>query len=370
MKVIAALLFVLSGIVSPLKLEAEPKRIKIGAILGTTGSLASMGVAARNGVALALEEVNQKYPFKLEVLFEDDHSNATDAVTIANKFIELDGIKVIIGPLRSNAVLAVAPIAELHQVLLFTPGAASSEITQAGDFVFRNRESGGLHALETARYLIQQKLNKVALFTADSANSITYGREFKVHFPALGGRIVYDCDYEPGRQDFYTEIVKARASHPDALYLSAATGSDAGILVKQIRQSGFKGPIFGTPGFTLSEFCTGAGEAANGIIFTAPAFDPSDPRIWEYTQAYQKKYGTRSDVFSANAYDALMLLAQAIQSCDGDRPPCMRDYLYGVHDYPGVSGLTSFDRNGDVTKPIDFFVVEHGQNVKYRKVTQ
>jgi branched-chain amino acid transport system substrate-binding protein len=366
MKAAGTLFIVFCILATPLCAEAAPKHYKIGAILSTSGALASLGVVVRNGAFLALEEVNQKYPFQVELVVEDDRSNATDAVSIARKFIDLGGIRAIIGPIRSNTVLAVAPITERYQVLLLSPIASSSEISQAGDFVFRNRESGGLHALEMARFLARRKLTRVALFSADSANSLTYTQEFKRHFPALGGSVVYAVDYDPGGQDFYTEIAKAKGSNPDALYISSAGGIDAGILIKQLRQSGLNAPIFGTPAFSLQDVVKAAGESANGVVFTAPAFDPEDPKIRGFTEAYQKKFGIRSDVFAANAYDAMMLLAQAIKSCGGDDSACLRDYLYAVRDYPGVSGITSFDKNGDVTKPIDFYIIQNEQTLKYQ----
>lgn len=360
---------IIGGIWYSLTREPEEEgTIKIGAALSLTGKLASFGQDAREGIEMALEEVNQEKDFKIKIIIEDTQSDATESVSAVKKLIEIDKVNIIIGPVRSGNVLATAPITEENKVILFAPIASSVDITHAGDYVFRNRETSGLHGKRMAEFLINKNINKVAMLTAQAANSKSYSEAFEKEFKENGGEIVSIIEYEPNSIDFKTDIIKSLDKNPEAFYLSVTAGTDAGILVKQIRELGFEGLISGSTAFESEEFLNGAGEASEGIFFTSPAFNIENPEITDYREKYKRLYGKESSAFAANAYDALKILANAIESCGGDEDTdCIKNYLYNLKDYPGIGGKTTFDENGDVTKPIQFKTIKNGEFVSYEE---
>ncbi len=353
------------------RVTREPKEegvIKIGALLSLTGKTASYGQDARQAIDMAVEEVNQEKNFKIEIVVEDTQSDTTGSVTSAKKLIEIDGVNIIIGPIRSGSVLAVAPISEKNKIILFIPIASSVDITHAGDYVFRNRETSGFNGEKMAEFLINKDIKKVATLTAQAANSKSYADAFEEEFKKGGGEIVSTIEYEPSSVDFKTDIIKSLDKNPEAFYLSATAGTDAGILVKQIRELGFEGLISGSTTFESTEFLNGAGEASEGALFTSPAFNIEDTNIAGYRDKYKRLYGKESSAFAANAYDAVKILANAIEFCGGDEDTdCIKNYLYNLKDYPGIGGNTTFDENGDVIKPIQFKIVKNGQFVPYEE---
>ena len=350
------------------KEEKTKEPIKIGAALSLTGKAAYYGEQTKNGLELAIEKIKEEnYPFELELIYEDTQSDATPAVSAINKLIDIDKVKLIIGPIRSSDVLAAAPIAEKNRVVLFITVASTDEITQAGDYIFRNRETSAPHGKRMAEFLINKGIRRVAVFSSKSPNSIGYRKFFMDNFKQLGGQIVLFAEYDEKNNDFRTDISKVKNSGAEAFYVVPTFGKDGGLMTKQIRELGYKQLITTTPVPESTEFLDTSGIYSEGVVFTSPAFDIDDPDIQDYRTSYKMAYGKESDFISANAYDAMNIIADAVKTCKGDDSECIKNYLYKVKDYPGVGGLTSFDQNGDVAKLVIIKTVKNGQFVKYEE---
>ena len=350
------------------KEEKTKEAIKIGAALSLTGKAAYYGEQTKNGLELAIEKIKEEnYPFELELIYEDTQSDATPAVSAINKLIDIDKVKLIIGPIRSSDVLAAAPIAEKNRVVLFITVASTDEITQAGDYIFRNRETSAPHGKRMAEFLINKGIRRVAVFSSKSPNSIGYRKFFMDNFKQLGGQIVLFAEYDEKNNDFRTDISKVKNSGAEAFYIVPTLGKDGGLMTKQIRELGYKQLITTTPVPESTEFLDTSGIYSEDVVFTSPAFDIDNPDIQDYRISYKTVYGKESDFISANAYDAMRIIAEAIKTCKSDNSECIKDYLYKVKDYPGVGGLTSFDQNGDVVKPVIIKTVKNGQFVKYEE---
>jgi branched-chain amino acid transport system substrate-binding protein len=220
--------------------------IKIGAPLILTGKLASFGEDTRKGIDLAVQEINSHGGIngkQIEIIYEDTKGEVSTAVTSVNKLINVDEVKIIIGPIGSGELLSIAPNTEKEKIILFTPIAGSDEIANAGDFVFRNRESSGLHAKKMAAYFLGKDIHSCAVITANAANAVSYSKVFEKTYSEIGGDIVYTSKYDPEQKDFKTEIEKIKDSGAESIYISPASGVDGAIIVNQLRTLGFKGYI-------------------------------------------------------------------------------------------------------------------------------
>lgn len=341
--------------------------IEIGIVYPLTGKLSDYGKDAAYAFDIAVEEVNNEKDFQIKAIYEDSKGETVAATNIVKKFIEVDGINIIIGPARSNCVLAVAPIAEANKVILFAPISSSPDVTDAGDFIFRNRETSAVSGRAMAEFLIEKDVKKVATMAAQAANSLAYVPPFIERFEELGGEIVASDSYSEDAKDFRTEITKLMDQDAEAVYVSLGTGVDGGLVTKQLRQMSFTGIIAGSNAVEGTDFLTAAGDASEGVFYTSPTFDINDPKIKPYAEKYRQKAGKDSTAYAANSYDAVHLIADAIESCNGDDSECIRDYLYSVKDYPGMGGLTTFDENGDVIKPVAIKTIKNGEFVIYEE---
>ncbi len=337
--------------------------VNIGAVLSLTGAYASVGEDVRNGVSLAEKELNARDPsYRFNVIYDNDQSDTSAAVTIVRKYIDINNVNLIIGPTSSGAVLAVAPMTEEAKRLLFVFTSAE-QVTSAGDFVFRNRETGKTHGERMAEVMIGNGIQKVGVYAAESPNSLTYSDAFTSAFVRNGGIIVYSATYKPEEKDFRTIILRGIDSGAQAFYIAGASGSDAGLLVRQVREQNEGIRIAGTTVFGLEEFRSAAMAASEGALYTYPILDENQKATLDFAQDYRTAYGKEPTYFAALGYDMMQLIANAVRSCGGDDASCVRDYLYSVSDYDGASGRTTFDENGDVLKDIALMTFRQGEPV-------
>ena len=354
---------------STTKKSAEEETIKIGIIQTLTGNSAQYGQWALEGIKMATDEVNDAGGIdgkNLELVVEDDTGDNAKAVAAAEKLISIDGVKLIIGPTLSSTCMTVAPIAEKNRVLMFVTVAGTSDLKEAGDYIFRNRDSAEINGKTMAEFAYDELgLRKIALAYVNAPNGITYTKAFREHFLELGGTITNDETYEKDTTDFRTILAKISKKEPEAIYVSAWI-TETAFLVKQIKEQGLEFKFLTTLAAETPKLFEIAGDAAEGIYLTSPAFDPEseDPVIAEYLANYKELYGQDSNVFAGNSYDAVKILAQAIQELGYDAD-AIRDYLYTLEDYPGVSGTSSFDEYGEAKKPIMIKTVKDGEFVPY-----
>ena len=354
---VAIVLVLGAAIVVALLLTRRPSRqasLRVGVLLPLTGSAAEPGKKALQGVELAIEQYNAQHataPVSLSV--EDSQSDPKSGVSAFNKLVSVDEAAVVIGDMMSSVTLAVAPIAERDHIVLLAPGASSPKVRDAGDFIFRNWVSDDFDGTVMAEYLRERKGASVAavLYVNNDYGS-GLASAFRTRFEALGGKTVLSEGYPQDASDFRSTLTKISTKHPDVLYLPGQPKED-GYIVKQARELGLTCTLAANLSVELPDFRTIAGPAAQGIIYSAPAFDPDSKEavVRDFVKAFQGKYGDAPDVTAAHGYDAARILLEALARCQF-RAERLREALYGIRDFPGVTGRTTFDDHGDVHKDI------------------
>lgn len=345
----------------------QANEIKIGAILPLTGDGAKYGEEARNGIDLAVEEINAKGGVdgrKVRIIYEDDQGTSTAAVNAFNKLVTVDKVPVIIGPMYSSTTLAVAPIAERAKVVVLSPSASSPKVTQAGDYIFRNWPSDVYEGGEMAKFAHERLgLKRAAILTVNLDYGIGLTEVFSKEFTDLGGQVVVVEKYEQGATDFRTQLTKIQATNPDGLYLPGYYTEIALILI-QAKELGINVQFLSCVGFDNPKSLELAGEAAEGVIFARPAYDPESKAepVASFVQSFKSRYGLVPGTYAAHAYDAMRIVAEAIRK-GGYQSEGIKKALYAIRNFPGVTGETSIDENGDVSKPSQIMKVEGGKFV-------
>lgn len=341
--------------------KKEAKEIKIGAILPLSGDGAKYGEEAKNGIDMATERINAKGGIngnKIRIIYEDDLGTATGAINGFDKLVNSEKVPIVIGPMYSSTALAVAPRAEEKKIVLFSPSASTPDLTKAGDYIFRNWPSDIFEGGEMAKFAYQKLgLHKIAILTVNLDYGIGLTKVFKTEFIKLGGEIVSEDKYEQGETDFRTQLTKIKAKKPEAIYLPGYY-TEIGLILKQAKELGVKVQFLSCVGFDNPKALEIAGNAAEGVIFARPAYDPEskDPKIANFVKNFKDKYGIAPGTYAAHAYDALKIVAEAITK-GGYNADSIKTALYSIKDFQGVTGKTSFDINGDVIKPIQIMKV-------------
>jgi branched-chain amino acid transport system substrate-binding protein len=278
------------------------------------------------------------------------------------KLVTINKVPVVIGSISSAVTLAIAPIAEANKVVLVSPASTSSEITGAGDFIFRTIPSDVYEGGFMASYSFDKKdFRRIAILAVNAAGTKGMADTFKNKFTALGGEVPLFELVPQAATDFRATVSKALATKPQAVYV-VGFPLETGHMIKQLVELGFKGQILSAQPAEDPEVRKIAGNAAEGLILSTTTIDPStgSNATKEFVNEHRRRYGTAPAIFSYEAYDAARLILQAMSE-KGLTGLEIRDFLYGVKDYDGVSGRFSFDKNGDVQKAIRIVTISNGE---------
>lgn len=347
------------------------EEIKIGVVLSLTGKGATYGINAKNGMQLAIEELNEKPPFdrqNISLIIEDSKSSAPTALTAFNKLIEIDHVHVAIGFVLSDEVLTCAPIAEKQKIVLLTTAAGSDKIKNAGDYIFRNRESGNVQANAIAEYAFNNLgIKEFAVLHSNSANGVTYKDAFVNSIQSLGGKVDVIVGYNEGKTNFKDEIEKLKQKKVVSVYL-AGFDVELGQILKQSKELNYSPQFLASAGGISPKLLEIAGNASDGLICGSSPFDTStnDLHVKNFIQSYTAHFNQQPDFISANSYDAIYILANLLAE-NKTTSEQIKEGLYGIKNYKGVGGITTFDRNGEVTKPISLVKVISGKYTTVNK---
>ncbi len=347
------------------------KPLKIGFIGPLTGDVSNFGTDAKAGMELAIKEINDAGGIngrQVVGIYEDAKCSGKDATTAVTKLIEIDKVDFIVGGLCSAETLAAAPLAEKAKVVLISYASSSPDITKAGDYIFRTWPSDTGQGKAMAEEITKRGHKKVAVIFMNSDYNLGLATAFKQNFEKLGGQITAWETYDSESKDFRTQITKALASNLNAVYL-VPYAVDGGLLIKQVRQMNKDIPLFGPESLGSKEAVEAAGiESIEGLVYATPKFDEESPKAKELLPKVEKIKGGKISLFvlSANSYDAVNLVAEALKA-NPDKIPTgtvVKDYLYTIKDWQGASGTLTINKNGDPLKEFQIMRVHNGEFVK------
>lgn len=326
----------LALVFAPFLVRAE--KIKIGVSLPLTGALANYGADAQRALRFANTSLASD---KYELLFQDDQNSLKEATFIAHRFSEIDKVRFVLGFMSSGSLLAAAPIYQRHGVIVIASLASSPQITKAGDHIFRTSPSDTV-AGEMLNKLLSQKYRTVGVFSeeTDYCEGILAALQHE-------SKVRYEIErFHPGNQDFRSLILRLRRKSPQALVLNPQTDGALIELVKQIKAANWKTPLYGAYFPASRTFLEAAGELANGITFVdmASLREVLKPKALEVYDRFIKESGAplTMDYLFELTYNSFVAMHETVLS--GQDP---KSFLH-QHEFAGLSGPFSFDKNGDV----------------------
>ncbi|HSU73107.1 MAG TPA: ABC transporter substrate-binding protein [Candidatus Binatia bacterium] len=325
----------------------------IGGMYPLTGDGAAYGIPIQHATDIAIKELNDAGGIggkDLKIVWEDSKCDAKDGATAAQKLTGVDNVKVILGGICSGETLAAAPITEEAGVILLSPSSTNPKITDAGDFVFRTAPSDAYGGKVAAEYARKQGYKTVSIIAENSDYAQGLRTVFRDSFKALGGSIANEQTFDPDASDFKTIVLKVVDIYPDAVYLAPQTPAKGVLLLKQLREQGYKGPIVTAEVLIGRDVIKEHPDLVEGIAGVEVHFDETNPKAKKLFDEYRSLYNEDPPfpAYMAAAYDNVNLIADAIGANDGEiDADQIKDYLYHVKDYDGALGKLTFDQNGD-----------------------
>jgi branched-chain amino acid transport system substrate-binding protein len=342
--------------------------IKIGYYGDLSGPTFNFGKSALNGVLMAVDEINLAGGIngrKLDLVIEDDQGRAELAAARASKLIDADKVIAVIAGGTSGNSRAAAPKAQVAQIPLISPSATDPAVTQIGEYIFRACFIDAFQGEVMAKFAANTlKAKKAAiLFDFNSPYSRGLTDFFELSFTRLGGQVVTKQLYTQGDSDYRGQLNSIRQAAPDVIYIPGYYG-DVAVIAKQARQLGITQPLLGGDGWDAPELWDLGGDSLNGsYISNHYSIEDPSPAIQKFVKEYKALYGNLlPDAHAALGYDAMRVLADAIQRAGTTDGPKLRDALAQTKNFPGVTGVISINAERNAVKPA---VVSKLQDAKY-----
>ncbi len=341
--------------------------VKLGLFVSTTGDIATFGTDTKNGVDLAVEEINAAGGIKgkkIDLYFQDTESKPEIGGSAAEKLATQDGVLVAMGAVASGVSLNAAPVFQKKGIPMVSPSSTNPTVTQQGDNIFRicflDDFQGGAMAVYAHKYL---KAKRAAiLMNQDDAYSTGLAKFFKAKFEALGGEVVKEESFKKGNSEFNTQITNIKNANPDVIFVPAYY-NDVALIGKQFRSQGVTVPLLGGDGWESAKLIPNAGVGTlDGCYFGNHYYQSDDRKVVKnFVNAYKNKYDEAPSSLAALGYDVVYVVKAAIEKADSFDRAKIREALASLSDFEGVTGKFSIDNNRNARKTISILKVQGDQ---------
>ena len=341
----------LSSVFAVSSAAAEAETLKLGVLATLSGAGTAWGIAMQGAAELAAEDVNSKgglevggKKYQVEVIAYDDHYKAADALTAFNRLVFDDGVKYVVGPLGSAPALALMPVSTENKVITmtmaFTPKALSAEYK----YSLRPVIPSDVFSDPQIKWVVQKLGAKRVggLFPNDESGQ-QVGAANEAAYQAVGAKFVAKEFFERERVDFVPLLTRVLAQNIDAFELDGNSPQTAGLLVKQLRELGFKGPIIRTGGDATADILKIAGKEATENVYVHQPINSELASIQQYTKRFEAKYKVPLNAFSPFFYANVQMLFAGMQKAgtvtDVDK---VREAVLGLKDFDTVLGKVNW----------------------------
>jgi branched-chain amino acid transport system substrate-binding protein len=332
--------------------------VRVAAIFAKTGIAATNNLPHVRAVELAAEKINREggvLSRPLELIFIDNKSSPIGASLAARKAVEMN-VTAVVGAAWSSHSLQMAPVLQAAGVPMITGSATNPKVTRLGNYIFRACFIDSFQAKAMAQFAYKELGSRTAavLEIVNEEFSLTLAELFEASFSTLGGEIVLKGSYQNDAVDFADLLGRVAALKPDVVY-APGYGRDCGLLIKQAVSKGIQSTFLGGDGWGGALIYPYGGEALAGSFHSAHwHYDVRFPESVALQKAYREKYTGKIPHMNAPLnYDAVLILAEAIERAGSTDRVKIRDALAETSGFQGATGTITFDANGDpVDKPV------------------
>lgn len=347
--------------------------LRVGFIAELSGKQSELSLNLRNGVQLAVEELNAAGGIngrKIELLVEDDLGTPEGAKKAENKLIDAN-VLAVIGHFTSNQTLAGYEIAEARKVLLLSATASTSLLTGKKDLFFRTVASTETMGRGMAQYIHDQRgFSRVSIIYDQDNNTYSEPLEqaFSQTLGKLGGNVTALVEFSGAQNTVFPELLNGlKPFDPQCVFIIASPANTA-LIAQSIRLKNWDIPLFSSSWGQGESLIHDGGKAVEGMELLI-GFDVNDPspELQLFKDNYEKRY-VRPAVFSAmEGYETMQMLAAALKKTGGDAKG-LAEALLALRDFQGLTGSIHMDEYGDAVRPLYIQQVRSGKFETIQKV--
>lgn len=336
---------------------------KIGFTAALTGGAAAYGKSEEEGVRLAVEEINKKGDFPIDLLVEDTKAVPADSMNATKKLIQ-EKVSLIIGPMTSNEAKAAGPIIQNAKVPSLEISVTAENITDIGDCIFRNSVPESKNIPQTVKKTHKLLGYKTAaiLYAHDNEQHVTAQKYFQKTMEEEEVQVIDVETFGSKDSEYSAQLTNIQHKAPDVIVVCSYYQEGSRIL-KKMREMGMDQPVLGDNGFVSPELGKMAGAAADNVYVSSMwSADRKDEKVQKFVENYTKAYGRAPDQFAASAYDGVYMAMDAMQRAGTTTDhKKIRDALAQMKDFKGVCGTFSFDEKRDPVVDLILMKMQDGK---------
>jgi len=343
-------------------------QVKIGIMVPTTGAQAEPGLDMENAIKLAVSEINAAgglLGHEIITVTGDDGCDPAMATAAASKLVA-EEVVAVVGGFCSGATLPTLKIYG-EASIPFTIAASNAttlidEIAATGGWAFMINSTGDQQATKAVEQFEALGAETIALIDDGSAFARDLSAQTKTQWEAAGNQVTSEETVVPGMLDFSSLVTSIVATNPDGIYWTGYH-SEGGPLVRQLREGGYEGVIMVGDGSSSVETLTLAGPLSEGIFCTAPPKVEFLPAAAAFIDSYEAMFPRPPGAYAGLAYDAMMLMADAIERAGSFDGAAIKEALSATADFEGLAGAITFTERNTLAR--SNFVILEGQNLSW-----
>ena len=335
------------------------------------------------GAETARAQINERggvLGMDIEFISRDNQPVASEpptpgaSISAAKDLIERENVFSLLGPVYSTNAVEVGPIAQQAQRLML-PGSSGSHVPETGDYVFLITVPNAFQGTVMASFAVNpDELGAKTAATINEAGDVyttDLVQAFEAAFQENGGEIVHSGDYAVGDTTFTAVLTAIHEAAPDVIFCPGFQ-PEVPTLIKEARELGITATFLGGSAWDDRErflsiladntIMDGSYYPANFSVAT------QDADVQEFVKSYTALFGSPPDGIAASGYDAMRLLARAIETAGSLDPMAVRDAFAAVSDYKGATTISHYDANRHPVKSLAIEVIQNGQVEQYKVV--
>lgn len=343
--------------------------IKLGFLGATTGSVANYGIPGQKGMEMAIEELNADGGVlgkEVKGIYLDNKGDSSEIALITDKYINRDKVVAMVGDPCTGLTKIAADIAQKNKVVIFSAGATGTGVVEIGDYVFRNTLLDMFAVPSVVDWMMETKgwKNFAVVTSLNNGYSTALTPVFKEAIGKQGGKIVIEESINDEETDFTAQITNIKKAKPDVLVFTGYY-REAALMMNEAKKQNLDITLVGGDGLYGQDLAKLGGKAVEEkvVFYCGFSSDDTNPETAAFLKAYKAKFNNEEpDMFSAQYYDAVMILAKAMKDANSTDPSVFKNELAKLKDYPGVSGNTTFRPDREPVKsPVCLITVKDGK---------
>ncbi len=348
--------------------EGDKATIKLGFLGALTGPVANYGVPGKKGMEMAIEELNKKGGIlgqQVTGLYEDNRGDTTEIANIATKYITQEKVAAMVGDPCTGLTKVAAQIAQQNKTVIFSAGATGEGVVEIGDFVFRNTLLDKMAVPIVVKWMVSTKnwKNMAIITSQNNGYSTALTPVFEKAIKENGANIVLQESMNDKETDFSAQVTNLKAAKADVLVFTGYY-TEAALIMKECQKQNVDIKLIGGDGLYGADLIKLGGDAVENKVIYYCGFTTDKPskETEAFVTAYKAKYNEEPDMFAAQYYDAVMILAKAMEEAKSTDPAVYKAKLAALKDYPGVSGNTTIGPDREPIKsPVCLITVKDGK---------